>query len=407
MATERKILFLTELLPYPLVSGAKIRIYYVLRYLAARHQVTLLSFVRPDDRPEYIAHLETFVQQVYTVPIQRSWWRNLRAALLGLAAGRPAIIVREEIGAMRHQVETLLATYRFDLVHADQIPMAQYGLLGHEAGIKCLLDQHNATFQILDRLAAQERNPLKRLFLRREARSFARYEAEVCRQFDYVTFVTEEDRQALLGQMPDRALLSRSAVIPICVETAAAPPVAPVAAPFRITHVGTMYWPPNAAGILWFWREVWPRIQARLPQARLTLIGKNPPPALRALAQEPGVDVLGYVDDLAPYLAETAVFIVPLHAGGGMRVKIVDAWCWGLPVVSTTIGAEGIAVRDGENILLADAPTDFAAAVERLLRDGELRSRLRAEGRRWVEEQYDWRQIYPVWDAIYDQLFAA
>jgi len=108
------------------------------------------------------------------------------------------------------------------------------------------------------------------------------------------------------------------------------------------------------------------------------------------------------VEDLIPYLRETAVFIVPLHAGGGMRVKILDAWCWGLPVVTTTIGGEGIQVRDGENALAADTPEGFAQAVVRVLRKPELAARLAAGGRRTVEAHYDWREVYRAWDRVYE-----
>jgi glycosyltransferase involved in cell wall biosynthesis len=270
-----------------------------------------------------------------------------------------------------------------------------------------LLDQHNASFQIIERLAQQERNHLKRLALRREARAFARYEAATCQQYDYVTFVTEEDRRMLLTQMPGGALDGRSAVIPICVDTAAVEPVQPVSAPFRITHVGIMYWPPNVEGVRWFQEEVWLRVQAEAPSTRWTVIGKNPPEEVRAWDQQADVEVPGYVEDLAPYLAETAAFVVPLHAGGGMRVKIVDAWCWGLPVVSTTIGCEGIDVRDGENILVADSPAAFAEAVVQVLGSAELQARLRANGRRWVEERYDWRRVYGAWDGVYGRLLQA
>ena len=402
-----RIVVLTELLPYPLVSGAKIRIYYVLRHLAARHEVTLLSFVRADDRREDVAHLETFLRGVHTMPVQRSWPRNARAALASLFTGRPALIAREEIGAMRRKVKELQARGRFDVVHADQIPMAQYGLLGSTNRLKRLLDQHNATFQIIARLAGQERSWWKRRLLEREARAFAGYEAEVCQRFDHVTFVTEEDRQALLAQMPDRSLVERSTVIPICVDVEEVAAVTPIAAPFRVTSVGTMYWPPNVEGLTWFWEEVWPLVRAQAPEARLTLIGKSPPERVRALDERSDVDVPGYVADLAPYLAETAVFIVPLQAAGGMRVKIVDAWCWGLPIVSTTIGAEGIEVQEGENLLIADAPAEFAQAVADVLCIAGLQQRLRANGRRWVEARYDWRQVYRAWDDVYERLVAA
>lgn len=309
---------------------------------------------------------------------------------------------------MRRQVQDLLATGGFDVIHADQIPMAQYGLLGPAPGLRRVLDEHNATFQILERLAGREPSRWKRALLRREAAAFARYEVDVCRRFDYVTFVTNEDRQTVLARMaaePRSGLRNTpTRVIPICVDTQTAQPVPPVAAPNRVTCLGTMFWPPNVEGLDWFWQTVWPRVRARVPGARLTCIGKRPPERLLALNREPGVEVLGYVPDLAPYLAETAVLIVPLHSAGGMRVKIVDAWCWGVPVVSTTIGAEGLVARHGENILIADSPEAFASAVVQVLTDEQLGRRLRAGGRRWVEEQYDWHRVYGAWDEVYEHL---
>ena len=128
------------------------------------------------------------------------------------------------------------------------------------------------------------------------------------------------------------------------------------------------------------------------------MLGKPPPPQVTRLE---GVEAPGYVADLRPWLAETAAFVVPLHAGGGMRVKILDAWRWGLPVVSTTIGAEGLAARHGENILIADDAGSFAAATSALLRDDGLRARLSTGGRATVAREYDWRTVYAAWDEVY------
>jgi glycosyltransferase involved in cell wall biosynthesis len=167
-----------------------------------------------------------------------------------------------------------------------------------------------------------------------------------------------------------------------------------------VTFLGGLHWPPNAAGLLWFFQECWPRVRQMAPQAVLTVIGRDPPPEV-ATAPHDHIDVTGYVDDPVPYLRETAALIVPLHAGGGMRVKIVDAWAWGLPVVSTTIGAEGLRYTARENVLIADTAQDFAQAVVRLLEDRELGERLAAAGRQTAEQHYDWRAIYRTWDDIY------
>jgi glycosyltransferase involved in cell wall biosynthesis len=141
-------------------------------------------------------------------------------------------------------------------------------------------------------------------------------------------------------------------------------------------------------------------VQAQVPEAILTVIGKQPPAEL----EEPGIEVTGYVTDLRPYLDETAVFIVPLQAGGGMRVKILDAWSWGLPVVSTTIGAEGMAVQHEENILIADTADAFAQAVTRILEQPALGQKLGQQGRQTVMEKYNWLTIYPAWGEVYHQV---
>jgi len=405
-----RILYLTQVLPYPLNTGAKVRQYYVLRYLSQKHRVKLVSFVRADDQPEYIAHLEEFCTSVYTVPMLRSRWRDARAVVKGLLTGQPFVIVRDEIAAMRATIERLLASEHFDIVHADQVSMAQYGLLGR--GPRRVLDLHNAMYLVTQRLADAEPNLFRRLITQRETAALARYEAGLCSRFDDIVFVTDQDRQAIQfqislawrqGQANSKSKIpdERFNTIPICVDPADKLPVIPVADPYRVTVLGVMYWPPNAEGVVWFAREVWPSVRAQFPQARFTVVGKNPLPEVCELRESGGIEVTGYVEDLAQILAETAVFIVPLRAGGGMRVKILDAWCWGLPIVSTSIGAEGIALRDGENILIADSAQAFAQATMRLLGETELNHALRQNGRRWVEEKYDWRKVYQAWGDVY------
>jgi glycosyltransferase involved in cell wall biosynthesis len=399
-----RVLFLSQVLPYPLDAGPKARSYFVLRHLAAAHQVTLLTFVRDTDRPEYVAHMESICHRVHTIPMRRSRWRDVTFLAQSLLARQPFLIMRDQVPAMTERVRQLAGSGDFDLVHADQLWMAPYALAARSASstIKLVLDQHNAVHLIPQRLAEGESNPLKQRFLAREARLLANYEPQVCQRFDHVVWVTQEDRQAVDAQSPPtlRTHPAHSSVMPICADPAGVAPVVPVAARRRVTFLGGLHWPPNAQGILWFARHVFPQVRAAVPDTLLTVIGKSPPPGLEG----EGVEVTGYVTDLMPYLAETGAFIVPLHAGGGMRVKILDAWNWGLPVVSTTIGAEGIVTRHGYNILIADTPQTFAEAVLRVLRDADLSRQLAHNGRRTIEEAYDWRSVYVAWDEVYNNL---
>lgn len=412
-----RILFLSQLLPYPPDAGPKVRSYYVLRHLTQAHRVTLLAFSRPDDRPEAVAHLREFCADVQTVLLRRSRGRDLLALAASLFSGESFIIRRDRAPEMIAAVDRLLQNRRFDAVHTDQLWMSQYAVRARALapGARTILDEHNACYQIFQRLAGGETNPLKRLLFEREWRALRAYEANTCRQFDEITTVTEEDRQILVGLMEGKTVRGgtataathsrRMTAIPICVDCQSVAPVTPRGGAVDVLHLGTMFWLPNIEGMLWFAREVWPKVIAMFPQATLTIIGKNPPASIQDLAagpEGPGrVVVTGYVADPQPYLERAGVFIVPLRSGGGMRVKIVDAWRWGLPVVSTSIGAEGIRYRDGENLLIADDAEAFARAVVRVLCDPQLAGRLRGNGRRWAEQTYDWRAVYPAWDQIY------
>jgi polysaccharide biosynthesis protein PslH len=395
-----RILYLSHVLPYPLDAGPKVRAYYTLRHLSAAHDVTLLSFVRGTDTPESIAHLKTFCRDVKTVPIHRSKVRDALYLLRSLATGEPFLIARDWRDDMLTAIQAAFASCPFDAIHADQLAMAPYALRGRDAApgarARIVLDQHNAVYQIPLRLAQSEGNPVKRSLLQREARTMAGFEVDLCHKFDQVVFVTDVDRAALADHGL-RTAPGQSRVIPISIDPAAT--AVRSRRPRRVTFVGGLHWPPNAAGVRWFESEIWPVVSAAVPEAVFTVIGNNPPDAPAAMHRN--VERLGYVEDPQPYLDETAVFVVPLLAGGGMRVKILNAWAGGLPVVSTNIGAEGILTRDGGNILLADIAADFAGAVIRLLRDPALGDAVGAEGRSTVEAHYNWRHVYEAWNEVY------
>jgi len=411
-----RILFLSQLVPFPPDSGPKVRQYLVIRYLAQAHDITLVAFARPDDSPSAMAHLGQYCRRVRTVPMRRSKIRNILALAGSWLSGESFIIRRDYVPEMAQVIQEEIASGGYDVIHADQLWMAQYALLGANRGAKLILDEHNACFQIFQRLAKGEANPLKKLALERDWRKLRSYETQACRRFDQVVTVTEEDRKILEGLIfPSESVRAGEAnsiytdvrrpklsTIPICVDTASVKVVAPQGASHDVLHLGTMFWPPNVEGVMWFAEHVWPGVRSQLPDATFTIVGKNPPAKVTSLAEKGlGIQVTGYVQDPQEYLEQAGAYVVPVFSAGGMRVKIVDGWRWGLPVISTTIGAEGIRYVDGENILIADDAEAFAAAVVGTLEDRELNQRLRLNGRRWVEEKYDWQRVYPAWDNVY------
>lgn len=401
-----RVLFLSQVLPHPLDSGPKIRAYHVLRRLARSYEVTLVSFVRGDEPEASIRHLATICEAVHRVPIRRLRARDLIDLALALLLGQSWLIRRDRRRDMSDLLRRL-ESESFDALHCDQLWMAPYGQRMRSPAR--VLDLHNATFLILERMADEEPRRLRRLLLRREARKVAEVERELLGSgsFAQVFFVSREDRAALLDggvELGD----TRQAVLPIAVDASAIEPVNTVEAPHRVTFLGTMYWPPNADGARWFAREVWPIVLAARPEARFTIVGKRPPRDLERLADEPeaGIELTGYVEDLEPILSETGVYVVPLLAGGGMRVKILDAWAWGLPVVSTSVGAEGLELGAGKGIRIADAPEEMAAAVIELLTHPASRVALGAAGRETVLREYDVSRSYAAIDAAYAEILS-
>lgn len=402
-----RVLFLTQVLPYPLDAGPKVRAYYTLRHLARRgHAVTLLSFVRDSDTEAALDHLREYCTQVLAVPLRRTVLGEALGGIRSLATREPFLITRDHFPAMLRAAQA--AADGVDVIHADQLWMAPYALAAaraHGGRPRLVLDQHNAVFLIPQRMADSARNLPLRLAYQRETALMRAFECRVCQLFDQVVTVTEQDRDTLLGLYPTGAAPGPWPAIPICIEPPDDCPLRVEPCPDELLFVGGMHWPPNADGVQWFAREVLPLARQAAPHLRFTAVGKAPP-AVAALGSD-YIQLPGYVDDLGPYWAGRPTFVVPLRAGGGMRVKIIEAWGQGLPVVSTTIGAEGLACRPGENILLADTPGDFADAILQLQQDPQLAARVGQGGRETVQQHYDWRRTYSAWDQVYQPARAA
>lgn len=392
-----KILLLTQVVPYPPDSGPKIKTHNVLRYLAQRHEVHLVSFVRNAGEEASASALRRHCASVTTVPLRRSKARDALYLLRSLGSPLPFLTLRDDSSAFREAVSRLLEKHRFDAVHADQLSMAQFAV---ELPVPLrVLDEHNAVWTIVRRSARSELSGPKRLVAEVEWRKLRRYEGQVCRAFDRVTVVSEDDRRALADAAGGKLAAT---VIPIAVDTREESVLPRSADARHVVSVATMFYPPNVEGVHWFATEVFPLVRRQAPGTSFYLVGSRPPAKIRDLARpESGVEVTGYVADLDPILRKSAVMVVPVKSGSGMRVKILEAFARGIPIVSTTIGVEGIEARAGEHLLVADSPAELARSVLRVLGDQELAGRLAAAGRALVEARYDWRTALRALDDVY------
>jgi polysaccharide biosynthesis protein PslH len=401
---KSRLLFLAHLLPWPLEGGGQIKSYHTLRILASQYDVTLFAFIRSEKERENIAPLLPLCSGgVETVLLPRGKARDVRIALSSLLTGRSFLIQRDDSPEMRHKIHAAISSKKFAALHIDHLQIAHL-VPENTAGCRVILDNHNIEYRIPQRIAETPGgNPLIRWYAGTEWPRLRSFEQQTVRRTDHTFTVSEEDAVGLRELAPESK--ERISAVPIGVDLDYFHIATRKPHSKTLLSIGTMYWPPNVDAMLYFYAEIWPKIKARTPDARLNIVGARPTEAIRALGEnDAAIHVTGLVPDVRPYAEDCAAFIVPLRSGSGMRVKILNAMSMGLPVVSTTIGAEGIEVTHEQDILLADGSEAFAEAVLRLITEPGLGERLGAAGRQLMEERYSWEAVGRGLLATYDTL---
>jgi sugar transferase (PEP-CTERM/EpsH1 system associated) len=385
-----EVLFITAALPYPPQSGATIRTYSLLRRQARRHRVHLIAYGDARRDAERVAHLERMCASVTVVE-----WRETKGTpryygelLLNLFSATPFVVSRFTRPAMAEAIRAALARRTFDLVCCDFVTLSLN--LPRRGPWPVHLTAHNAESVLWARYLEHERNPLTALYVWLQYRKVLRFERRGLAEFPFVTCVSDVDRDRLSALCPMPAY----SVVPNGVDVEHFQPRPGEAVAHRLVFTGAMDWRPNHDAVRFFLEEIFPRVKREEPRATAVLVGRDPPAWLRDLVgSRPDVTLTGTVDDMRPHLAGAAVYVVPLRIGGGTRLKILEAMAMGLPVVSTSVGCEGLELGADRELLVADTPAAFAVATLRLLRDRELAARLGRAGRRRVESTYSWDSV--------------
>ena len=397
-----RILFLSQLYPYPPVCGGTIKSWNILKHLAEQHDVTLVSLVRGVGRINGSDGPSCVCRAVYGVPIRRSGLLNVKFAISSILRRESFIITRDFVLEMQRIVDELVEQESFDLIYVDHLQMAQYVRPGQ--AVRLILDEHNVEWRIIKRIADASRGP-KRLLAELEYRKLREHEISACKCFDSVLTVTDEDRCALKS---DSSGHDNFVTVPIGVDLGEFLPVKLSTESKIIISIATMSWPPNIDSILYFAKEIYPLVKELIPDAGFIIAGSKPPESISNLSrQDPSIIVTGYVPDIKKMAEKAAIMVVPLRSGSGMRVKVINALAMGLPIVSTTIGCEGIGVVDGRDIVIADQTAGFASAVAWLLNNPNERMKLAENGRRFVELNYAWESIYPRLDTVIESAIGA
>jgi glycosyltransferase involved in cell wall biosynthesis len=373
---RQRILFLTQLLPYPLNSGGKITIFKTLEFLAGDHDLDLVCHAWSRQDYAHQAVFRRMVREFVMLDLRRR--RPIPHFILQNLRGRPYFVFRDVSRAMEEAVRKQLEKNRYDLIYTDifMIPHIPAGYSG-----RTVLEKLNFEAELVSRYRTLHRNPAARILLSLEARNLLRFELESSASVEKTVTLTEKDRQSLVEHGAEAANII---VIPPGTQVGDVQPVELDSGSKEIVHVGTAHWPPNVDGLIWFAGEVFPKVVRAVPEARLRIVGKEPPRRIRKLHNGTDIHVQGYVEDLGEIDRRTGVFIAPLRMGGGIRIKILEALAKALPVVTTSVGCEGIGVEPGRHLLVGDTAGDFAGAVIRLLLDPSLRKRMGEEGRGYV-----------------------
>ena len=381
----------TELL-HPIDKGGKIRTYQMLRELRREHEVTYLTLDDGQAAPDALERASEYAHDVIRVPFRQAAKRTPRfyAELARNAASPlPYAVAKYRSPAMRDALRRVLRENGADVVVCDFL--APSINVDRDLGCPTVLFQHNVEAAIWARHAQVASHPVKKLYFHEQWRRMRAFEASECRRFDHVVAVSVEDEETFRRDYGVQQVSN----VPTGVDTDYfRPSGARERQPRSLVFTGSMDWLPNEDAITFFAREVLPLVRAQVPDVTVTVVGRNPPAHIRALAADtPGIRVTGSVPDVRPHLEEASAFIVPIRIGGGTRLKIYEAMAMELPVVSTTIGAEGLPLRAGVDAVIADEPAAFAAAVVSVLRDPAQAAHIGRTGAERVRREFSWQRV--------------
>jgi len=385
-----RILWIKTELLHPIDKGGRIRSYQMLRSLAQQHQVTYLCLDDGCAAADAVERAREYAQELVVVPFRPPAKRSFGFfvdLLRNLLSPLPYAIARYDSPELCERVRCLAGTA--DLIVCDFLTPSLN--LPDGLPVPVVLFEHNVEAMIWQRHVTVPQHPLRRAYMRLQWRRMLRHEARECRRFAHVIAVSGIDADVIRREYA----VASVGYVPTGVDLEYFSASRPRPRDSReLVFVGSMDWMPNEEGVRWFASEVFSAVQERIAGARLMVVGRSPSPATRALAaRNPAIEVTGTVADVRPYLQRAGICVVPVRIGGGTRLKIYEAMAMGVPVVATTIGAEGLPLRNGEHLLIADTAEDQVTAICTLLTDRALADLLAANALRHVQEHCSWDAV--------------
>jgi sugar transferase (PEP-CTERM/EpsH1 system associated) len=393
------LLFIAPRLPYPADTGGKIRTINILKQIARHANVHLVCFSFDPKDEEYQKVIEKDRIKVTLVAMKESSF--LEKANNVLLNAQPHSIAKYDSLEMFEEIKRIVSKEKFDAVHVDHLHMGHYRSCF--ADLPAVLDEHNVEYRILERCVDVEKSWLKRQLFLFQAAKMKKFEQKIIQEFSACLAVSQDDQKLLnelgLSHIPVH-------VIPNGVDTDFfRTQDIKIKAPEAVVFTGSMDWLPNDDAAVYFCNEILPLIWKDKPNLKFYIVGKSTSSTLQDFAKNDSrVVVTGRVEDVRVFVDNAQVFVVPIRVGGGTRLKILEAMSMQKPIVSTTLGAEGIQYTNGKDIVIADSPADFSKSVIDLLNNFSFRETMGQMARKLVVENYDWPIIGKKLNAIYEGL---
>jgi len=392
-----KILVVAPRLPFPLDKGDRLTVFHFLRYFSRRHEVSLACFQEPDQDAAWQEHFAPFCERIEIVPLRRS--RAYVSCLTG-AVGRTPLQVRYfGDSRMKRTVRSLVDDLQPDLLYAQLIRMGQH-IEPHSEIARVVAFNVSMTLNYR-RLKAYASNFAKKLFYGMEYSKLKSFEADFARRFDRVLLISPYDFNAIHQETPLENVFFCPHGVDYIYFTADSEAIKESNS---LILTGNMNYAPNVDAALFLCREILPLVRDRLPDAKLVLAGADPTPEIRALAQDPLIEVTGRVPDLRPFVNRTQVGVAPIRIAAGLQNKVLEGMSMGLPMVVTPAANEAIQGVDGKHLVIANSPEQFAAATVHLLTTPERRMKLGQAARQFIEEGWTWEAHYSKLEAMFVSL---
>ena len=387
-AVTLKLLVIDEEFPYPLNTGKRIRTFALTKALTVHHDISYLAYGTSGS--DSYRHLERNGIHCFAVPSpdRRQEGAGFYARLLGnLASSLPYIVTSHYTARFNKMLRELVSEHAFDLIICEWTPYAIY--LKSLSGPKAIIVAHNIESHIWRRYLENERNPSKWAYIALQREKVEKFERSCFKWADGATAVCDSEADAIARLGVDYPVQT----VENGVDLDYFHPIDAKIDHGTLVFSGSMDWRPNMDAVEYFVNEIFPLARASRPDLRFVVVGRKPPRHIRDLGRLDGVTVTGTVDDVRPFLASAALYVVPLRIGGGSRLKILEAMAMRKAVLSTTIGAEGLNLSPGENIIIRDEPEEFADAIIQYMDDTETSGRIAQQGRKLVERQYGWERL--------------